>query len=95
MLTLTVTLTLTLALTLTLTLLLVQSCPFSVTSTVVRQLSSSHRSLRGSGTSFQLSSILWLSSGRSPVSLQLSRPDSPEGRSVVVGRSSFEYSPPG
>ena len=23
------------------------------------------------------------------------RPDSPEGRSVVVGRFSFEYSPPG
>ena len=37
---------------------MVQSCPFSVTSTVARQLSSSHRSLRGSGTSFQLSSIL-------------------------------------
>ena len=38
---------------------------------------------------------LWLSSGSSPVSLQLSRPDSPDAWSVVWGGWSLEYSPPG
>ena len=46
-------------------------------------------------TDLLLPTHLWLSSGSSPVSLQLSRPDSPAGWSVVCGGASLEYSPPG